>query len=63
MYRVLNTEWEKIIVSTIDTTKHRHLSWRDFTKDDGFDKIVKVIEKKVEPKKVEPKKTLSTKKK
>ena len=69
MYRVLNEEWERIIVTTIDMTKHRHLSWRKFTKEDGFDKIVKTIEpkkvedKKIEPKKVETKKPLNPKKK
>jgi len=51
MYKVLNTEWEKISVSTVDVTKHRHVSGREFIKEDGFDKIVKVVSKPVEIKK------------
>ena len=59
MYKVLNKEWEKITVSTIDVTKHKHVSGRDFIKEDGFDKIVKIFTKKVEVKK----ETLDSKKK
>lgn len=34
MFKVLNELWEIIVVSKIDTTKHRHLSWREFNSDD-----------------------------
>jgi len=65
MYNVLNKAWEKIRVETIDVTKHRNVSGVEFTKEDGFHKIVKTVSKKVEEKKVEPKKAkpLASKKK
>lgn len=34
-FKVLNTEWERIIVDTIDPDIHRHLSGRDFTENDA----------------------------
>ena len=34
MYNVLNKEWDRIVVKTIDVMLHRHLSGREFTKDD-----------------------------
>jgi len=56
MFKVLNDEWEIIKVPVVDVTKHTHLSWRKFIKEDGFNKIVKVVKKDL------PKKTLSSKK-
>jgi len=61
MFKVLNDEWEIIKVPVVDVTKHTHLSWRKFIKEDGFNKIVKVVKKEL-PKKDLPKKTLSSKK-
>jgi len=56
MFKVLNDEWEIVKVPVVDVTKHKHLSGRDFIKEDGFNKIVKVVKKDL------PKKTLSSKK-
>ena len=33
-YKVLNTEWETIVVDRIDPTIHKHRSGREFTEDD-----------------------------
>ena len=65
MYKVLNEDWEKITVSIIDATKHKHVSGREFGKEDGFNSIVKTIAKAISSKKVEPKKVkpLKSKKK
>lgn len=35
MYRVLNEKGKVEIVEVVDAKKHKHLSWRDFTKDDN----------------------------
>jgi len=43
MYKVLDLDGKKIIVDIVDITKHRHVSWRDFIKEDGFNKIVKTV--------------------
>ena len=40
MYKVLNQEGERLIVKTINTQIHRHLSGREFTEDDACVNIV-----------------------
>ena len=52
MYNVLNNEWEKLIVKTINPQIHKHLSGRDFTEDDDCviskDNTVEVIQEEIE---------------
>ena len=48
MFKVLDENGKKITVATIDVSKHKHVSWRSFTKEDWFDKIIKVVKKKTE---------------
>ena len=40
MFNVLNEEWEKIVVETINPKIHRHVSGREFTEDDACVKII-----------------------
>ena len=35
-YKVLNMDWDKIIVDEINPDIHLHLSWRRFTDEDWF---------------------------
>lgn len=48
MYKVLNEDNKVIVVESVDIKKHRHLSGREFTKDDNIKTSVikKVIAKK-----------------
>ena len=41
MYKVLNREWERIIVESINPALHRHLSGREFTEEELRFKSVK----------------------
>ena len=41
-YKVLNIDWDKIIVDEINPQIHRHLSGRDFTEDDRCVQVVNV---------------------
>ncbi len=45
-YKVLNVEWEKVIVDQIDPTIHKHLSWRDFNENDAC--IKEVVKEHIE---------------
>lgn len=42
MYNVLNTEWERIVVETINTQIHKHISGREFTEDDACVKKITI---------------------
>lgn len=57
MFNVLNEDGVKIQVEKVDTKIHKHVSGRDFTKDDNVEFIT--VAKKV----VTPKKTITPKKK
>lgn len=35
MYKVLNSDWEVVKVKEVDIKLHKHISGREFTKDDG----------------------------
>ena len=45
-YKVLNQEWEIIIVDIINPQLHRHTSWREFTSDDACVKVKELEEEK-----------------
>lgn len=47
MYKVLDQDDKKIIVDKVDIKKHRHISGREFTKDDNV-KFISVAKKIVE---------------
>ena len=34
MFKVLDQDGNKITVEKVDITKHKHLSWREFTKEE-----------------------------
>ena len=51
MFKVLDTNGKKIIVDKVDKTKHRHVSGREFTKDEFVIKMSKPTPTKVEIKK------------